>query len=135
MKKQLMMIALAVGFMLPAKAQIVQTMKLENGSILHGYMKSQKPGSSCTFHAEEAVVVLDGTKVKTINGKKVAYNSLPEEWKLYADENGTLWFQQCVYKLDTQQDKKDSKNDIMLFRVFPISDRLKAEWKLKEYDP
>lgn len=52
-----------------------------------------------------------------------------------ADENGTLWFQQCVYKLDTQQDKKDSKNDIMLFRVFPISDRLKAEWKLKEYDP
>ena len=52
-----------------------------------------------------------------------------------ADENGTLWFQQCVYKLDTQQDKNDSKNDIMLFRVFPISDRLKAEWKLKEYDP
>lgn len=90
MKKYLMMIALAVGCMLPAKAQIVQTMKLENGSILRGYMKSQKPGSSCTFHAEEAIVVLDGAKVKSISGKKVAYNSLPEEWKHYADENGTL---------------------------------------------
>lgn len=90
MKKSLIIIALAVGFMLSAKAQVVQTMKLENGSILYGYMKSQKPGSACTFHAEEATIVLDGTKVKTINGKKVAYNSLSEEWKHYADENGTL---------------------------------------------
>ncbi|MBR1514438.1 MAG: hypothetical protein IJ622_09130 [Bacteroidales bacterium] len=90
MKKQLMIIALAVGFMLPTKAQIVQTMKLENGSELYGYMKTQKPGSACTFHAEEAVVVLDGAKVKSINGKKVAYNNLSEEWKHYADEKGTL---------------------------------------------
>lgn len=90
MKKHLMIIALTVSIVLPAKAQIVQTMKLENGSILHGYMKIQKPGSACTFHAEEATVVLDGTQVKTINGKKVAYNNLPEEWKHYADENGTL---------------------------------------------
>lgn len=90
MKKILMIIALAVGCMLPAKAQIVQTMKLKNGSVLHGYMKSQKPGSACTFHAEEATIVLDGAKVKTNNGKKVAYDSLPEEWKHYADENGTL---------------------------------------------
>lgn len=90
MKKYLMIIALAASFMLPAKAQIVQTMKLENGSILHGYLKSQKPGNACTFHAEEATIVLDGAKVKTINGRKVAYNNLPEEWKLYADENGTL---------------------------------------------
>lgn len=90
MKKSLIIIALAVSFMLPAKAQIVQTMKLENGSILHGYMKSQKPGSSCTFLAEEATIVLDGAKVKAISGKKVAYSSLPEEWKHYADEYGTL---------------------------------------------
>ena len=90
MKKLLIILALAVGIMLPAKAQIVQTMKLENGSELHGYMKSQKPGNACTFHAEEATIVLDGAKVKTINGKKVAYNSLSEEWKHYADEKGLL---------------------------------------------
>lgn len=49
------------------------------------------------------------------------------------NENDTIWFQGCVYKLDTQQDKKDSKNNIMLFRIFPVSDNLKTEWKLKEY--
>ena len=90
MKKYLIIIALAVGYTLAAKAQIVQTMNLKNGSTLHGYMKSQKPGSNCIFSAEEATIVMDGAKVKTINGKKVAYNNLPEEWKHYADENGTL---------------------------------------------
>lgn len=49
------------------------------------------------------------------------------------DKNDTVWFQGCVYKLDTQQDKKDSKNNIMLFRIFPVSDKLKEEWKLNEY--
>ncbi len=90
MKKHLIIFALAVMFLVPAKAQIVQTMKLENGSELHGYMKSQKPGSVCTFHAKEATIVMDGAKVKTISGTKVAYDNLPEEWKHYADENGTL---------------------------------------------
>lgn len=90
MRKYHMIIALAVGFILPAKAQIVQTMKLENGSELRGYMKSQKPGSVCNFYAEEAHVVMDGAKVKSISGKKVAYNNLSDAWKCYADENGTL---------------------------------------------
>lgn len=90
MKKQLIIIALAGIFSLPAKAQIVQTMTLNNGSELHGYMKSQQPGNSCTFYAEEASIVIDGSMAKTISGKKIAYNNLPEEWKRYADENGLL---------------------------------------------
>lgn len=90
MKRHLFLIALAVGFILPSKAQIVQTMKLENDSELNGYMKSQKPGSVCTFHAEEATIVMEGSKVKSINGKKVVYSNLPEEWKRYADENSML---------------------------------------------
>lgn len=80
--------ALAVGFMLPAKAQIVQTMNLENGSVLHGYMKSQKPGSACTFYAEEATIVMDGANVKSISGEKVVFDNLLEEWKHYGDKNG-----------------------------------------------
>lgn len=90
MKKSfiIMTMALAGSFLLPAKAQIVQTMNLENGSVLQGYMKSQRPGSACTFYAEEATIVMDGSKVKTISGKKVAYDNLPEEWKHYGDENG-----------------------------------------------
>lgn len=85
-----MMIALAVGCMLPAKAQVVQTLTLKNGSRLHGYMKSQKPGNNCVFYAETAEVVMDGQKAKSVVGKKVGYNSLSAEWKAYADENGLL---------------------------------------------
>lgn len=91
MRKQCVMIfALAVSFVLSAKAQVVQTMILENGSTLHGYLKIQRPGSNCIFYAEEATVVLDGAKVKAIKGAKVTYNDLPEEWKQYAEKNGTL---------------------------------------------
>ena len=53
--------------------------------------------------------------------------------KTTVDSNDTIWFQGCVYKLDTQEDEKDSKNNIMLFRIFPISEKLKDEWNLKEY--
>ena len=90
MKKQIMILALVVGFMLPAKAQIVQTTYLKNGSVLHGYMKSQKSGGNIVFYAEKAEVVIDGHKVKNISGKKVAFNSLPDEWKTYAEENELL---------------------------------------------
>lgn len=82
--------ALAVGCMLTAKAQIVQTTYLKNGSVLHGYMKSQKSGGNIVFYAEKAEVVIDGHKVKNISGKKVAFNSLPDEWKTYAEENELL---------------------------------------------
>ena len=90
MKKYLIIIILAVGCMLTAKAQIVQTMHLKNGSTLHGYMKSQKSGGSIVFSAENAEIVIDGKKVKNVSGKKVAFNSLPDEWKTYAEENELL---------------------------------------------
>jgi len=90
MKRSLLILALAVGSLLTAKAQIVQTMNLKNGSVLHGYLKSQKTDGNIVFCAEEAEVVMDGQKVKDISGKKVAYDSLPEAWKHYADENGLL---------------------------------------------
>lgn len=85
-----MIIALAVGCMLPAKAQIVQTMYLKNGSTLYGYLRSQKSSGGIVFSAEKAEIVVDGQKVKNITGKKVGFNSLPDEWKTYADENELL---------------------------------------------
>ena len=90
MKRTLMIIALAAGFMLPAKAQIVQTMNLKDGSVMHGYLKSQKAGNSIVFFAEEAVVVMDGQKVRNISGKKISFNNLSDEWKHYAEENELL---------------------------------------------
>ena len=85
-----MIMALTVGLTLAAKAQIVQTMNLKDGSTLHGYMKSQKANNSIVFCADEAEIVMEGHKVRNINGKKTAFNSLPDEWKRYAEENGLL---------------------------------------------
>ena len=53
--------------------------------------------------------------------------------KTTTTENDILWYQGCVYKLDTQEDQQDSKNNIMLFRIFPVTENLRAEWNLKEY--
>ena len=49
------------------------------------------------------------------------------------ESSDTLWYSGYVFHLSTKEDKNDSKNNIMLFRVFPITEELKKEWKLAEY--
>ncbi len=49
------------------------------------------------------------------------------------NSSGSVWYQGFVFSLSTKADKSDSKNNIMLFRVFPVADELQAEWKLDEY--
>lgn len=45
----------------------------------------------------------------------------------------SLWYKGFVFNMSTKEDKNDSKKNIMLFRVFPVTDDLKKEWKLTEY--
>ncbi len=47
----------------------------------------------------------------------------------------SLWYEGFVFSLSTQEDKSNSKNSIMLFRVFPISSELKKKWEITEYKP
>lgn len=95
MKKHLVFFALVVGCVLTANAQIVQTLNMNNGSVMHGYIKNQHPGKDCTFWAENATIVMDGNKAKKIfENKNVAYDALSDGWKKYADENGLLNEQQ-----------------------------------------
>ncbi len=49
------------------------------------------------------------------------------------ESNDTLWYKGFVFNLSTREDKNDRKNNVMLFRVFPISEELRKEWKLQEY--
>lgn len=49
------------------------------------------------------------------------------------DKEDTLWFRGYVFNRSTKEDAADKKNNIMLFRVFPVTDELKKEWNLKEY--
>lgn len=46
----------------------------------------------------------------------------------------SLWYQGFVFSLSTQNDKSNSENSIMLFRVFPIADELKEEWNIQDYE-
>lgn len=46
----------------------------------------------------------------------------------------SLWYQGFVFSLSTKNDKSNSENNIMLFRVFPITDELKEEWKILDYE-
>lgn len=50
------------------------------------------------------------------------------------DEINELWYEGNVFSLTTKSDKTNSENDTMLLRVFPISDELKNEWKIRSYD-
>lgn len=54
-------------------------------------------------------------------------------FRLTTESNDALWYRGFVFHLSTKEDPSDSKNNIMLFRVFPISEALREEWKLEEY--
>lgn len=46
----------------------------------------------------------------------------------------SLWYDGNVYSMTTKTDKKDNDKSTMMFRVFPISEKLKAEWNVQSYD-
>ena len=45
-----------------------------------------------------------------------------------------LWYNGNVYALSTNEDKADSERSTMLFRTFPISDEVKENWGIDEYE-
>lgn len=50
------------------------------------------------------------------------------------ENTDSLWYEGNVFVLTTNKNKSDSSTDTMLFRVFPISDKLKNEWNIVEYE-
>lgn len=45
-----------------------------------------------------------------------------------------LWYDGNVYCMSTREDRGNSERSTMLFRVFPISDEVKSEWKIVDYE-
>ena len=54
-------------------------------------------------------------------------------YRITTESSDSIWYQGFVFSLSTKEDKNDSKNNVLLFRVFPIKDELKEEWNLSEY--
>lgn len=46
----------------------------------------------------------------------------------------SLWYQGFIFSLDTQENKSDSSNSIMLMRVFPVSDEVRKDWEIPDYE-
>jgi hypothetical protein len=51
---------------------------------------------------------------------------------IYSDTS-SIWYEGCVFCLETNVDKSDGEKSTMLFRIFPISNSLKSEWELIDY--
>ena len=91
MKMRIFIYAFLLCICASAKAQVVQTLNLKNGSVLYGFTKNQKPGSNIIFSSEKAIIVMEGKSVKEIIPRKVGYKTLSDEWKHWAEENEVLY--------------------------------------------
>lgn len=91
MKMRIFIFAFLLCICASAKAQVVQTLNLKNGSVLYGFTKNQKPGSNIIFSSEKAIIVMEGKSVKEIIPRKVGYKTLSDEWKHWAEENEVLY--------------------------------------------
>ena len=92
------------------------------------------------FRSFDGLIV--DTRFTDHNSKQLIYEfDRPKLWpwptfyQLATGSEDSLWYEGFVFTLSTKDNKEDSKNGIMLFRVFPISTDLKKEWKLTEYKP
>lgn len=65
-----------------AKAAIVQTITMKDGSVYKGYVKNSNAGKgTLMFHCEEAVVNVSQEKASTVSKAEYDWTSLPREWR------------------------------------------------------
>jgi hypothetical protein len=55
-------------------------------------------------------------------------------YKTTFEGNNSLWYEGNMFVLTTKVDKSNSENSTMLFRLFPITNALKTEWNVQEYE-
>ena len=50
------------------------------------------------------------------------------------DSNSSFWYQGFIFSLSTQENTSDSEKSVMRLRVFPVSDELRDEWNVTDYE-
>ena len=98
-------------------------MNIGIGTTMSHFMAQTETGEEAIYKFDNNVVIGEIT-IDTL--QNVFY-------QLATGSEDSLWYEGFVFTLSTKDNKEDSKNGIMLFRVFPISTDLKKEWKLTEY--
>ena len=76
--------------------------------------------------AHMAAAVCDFSKDEAKTLRDIFYHTT-------TDADDTYWYQGFVFSLSKKTDDEDNKNNMLLFRVFPVTEELKNEWQLKEF--
>lgn len=76
--------------------------------------------------AQMAAAVCGLPKDKTSTLRDIFYHTT-------VDSDDTFWYQGFVFSLSKKTGDEDNNNNMMLFRVFPVTNELRDEWKLREF--
>lgn len=87
MKKNILLFLLAFATFGMAKAIIVETAILKDGSMLYGYMKSQTNEGKIVFATDRAEVTVPSNKANIFGGQAYSVKDLDPAWIEWAEQN------------------------------------------------
>ena len=112
----------------------VESQKLVNvgcGTTMGNFIKSENNVSNSDIILRKTAIMAQAVCQFPLGSTDV----LQDIFYRTTNENvDSLWYQGFVFALSTQNDKTNSENSVMLFRVFPITDELKTEWEILDYE-
>lgn len=76
---------LLAGLVGRLQAQNIESVELNDGSVLEGYISEQYPGKSIVFSACRATIAVPGKAIASFREHRMNYASLPTEWKQWMD--------------------------------------------------
>lgn len=94
-----------------SSAQNVEQIYMKSGSVVEGYIAEQNPGKFIAIQTTKATIVVNSDTLQNRITERIAAESLPSEWKAWAEENNkyidndgvkqleltTLEFNNCTY--------------------------------------
>lgn len=80
-------IAALAFFPFRSSAQRIEQVYLNNGSVVKGYISTQKPGLNFTIHSEEATLQMGSDSLVQSYATKFSPAELSENWKQWAEAN------------------------------------------------
>ena len=86
MKRIILLSLLSVMIGNTVNGRIYERLRLKDGSIIEGYITSQKPGKTICFHAERTQYVVKADRYKVID-RDVSVEELSSGWKEWMEEN------------------------------------------------
>lgn len=70
--------------------QNVEQVYMKGGSVVEGYISEQLPGKHITVHGIKATLVTSSDSLVKQTVDRLSFESLPQEWKNWAEQNGKL---------------------------------------------